>query len=66
MYTLKQKKQLLLDLIVLEYKLGYSIADRVGKPYSYYNYDAVSTFVNKLKAEYLKDNGYDFEGESVI
>lgn len=66
MYTLKEKKQLLVDLILLEYKLGYSITDRIGKPLSYFNFDAVSKLVTKLKSEYLKDNGYNFEGETVI
>ena len=66
MYTLKQKKKLLSDLFILEYKLGYSILDRIGKPYSYFNFDLVAVAVDRLKKEHIEVEGYEFEGEYIV
>lgn len=49
--TLKQRKEILSEYIELLVKNGYDIKPVMGKPLSYYNYDALKRVIKDLQEE---------------
>ncbi len=47
----KEKKQLLKEMIELMIFCGYDIINVVGKPLSFFNYQFISEFIERLKEE---------------
>lgn len=54
------KRQMLIDAIILSYKTGNQTIDLVGHQLSYYNYDALFNLIKKLNYENIEQGGDDF------
>lgn len=50
-YTIPQKRALLVRLIELYIFCGYGIADTVGRPFSYFNFEKVEETIARLETE---------------
>ena len=51
--TSHDKKRLLVELIETMVENGYDLTDHIGKPLSYYNYEAVEQRIVELKERHV-------------
>jgi hypothetical protein len=55
----KQQKKILVDVVTMSVYLGYDITDYFGKPWSYWDWNAVEILRKELLKE-MKQTGQDY------
>lgn len=58
--TTKQKRNLLTELILLKNDCGYHVADFIGRPLNYFNYDKVQEVIKSTIIEWEGMNGCEY------
>ena len=62
MYTSTEKKQMVHDLIVIEYSLGMVRLDRIARSYTRYDYDQLVKLLSKRRQEHFDKFKTEFKG----
>lgn len=56
----KQKIRMILDSIILSYKVGNSSDFFIGKPLSHFDFEKVFNYIKELNQENIEQGGDDF------